>query len=69
MPIGERIRQLRVEQKITQAELAEKLVISQSMLCQIERGTKACSVPVGMDIAKILGVTLNDLVDNERKVG
>ncbi|MBS6235581.1 helix-turn-helix transcriptional regulator [Anaerotruncus colihominis] len=46
---------------MTQAELAEKINVTQSMLCQIERGTKAPSWPLGTEIAVELNCALNDL--------
>ena len=46
---------------MTQAELAEKINVTQSMLCQIERGTKAQSWPLGTEIAVELNCALNDL--------
>ena len=69
MSIAERIRSLRLGKGVSQAEMAEKLEISQALLCQIERGSKAPSLPVAINIARILGVTLNDLVEEDRKVG
>ena len=38
--LGERIRQLRVQHKLTQQEFAHSLGISQSFLSDMERGTK-----------------------------
>ena len=46
---------------MTQAELAEKINVTQSMLCQIERGTKAPSWPLGTEIAVELNCALNAL--------
>lgn len=62
MNVGENIRRLREEQSIKQAYLAEKVGISQAMLCQIERGTKNPSLQVGKEIADALGCDLNSLV-------
>lgn len=41
MSYSEKIKRLRKDKGITQKELAEKLEISQPMLAQLERGTKA----------------------------
>lgn len=62
MNIGENIRRIRVSQKMTQGELAQHLHISQAMLCQLERGTKILSLPLGKEIADTLGCQLNDLL-------
>ena len=62
MNVGKNIRALREKAEMTQVELAEKIGITQSMLCQIERGTKACSIPLGAEIAAVLGCEINDLL-------
>lgn len=62
MNIGENIRRIRMSQKMTQGELAQHLQISQAMLCQLERGTKILSLPLGKEIADALGCQLNDLI-------
>lgn len=67
MSIGDSIRQLRKEKGMTQTELAEKLNITQSMLCQIERGTKTPSLPLGKEIADALGCELGSLVAKRGK--
>lgn len=51
---GGNIRRLRQEAGVTQTELARRVCITQSMLCQIERGTKACSMALGAEIAAAL---------------
>lgn len=62
MSIGENIRRIRESRQITQVWLAEKVGISQAMLCQIERGTKNPSLQVGRDIADILHCKIDDLL-------
>lgn len=61
MSIGQNIRRLREEKGLTQGCLAEQIGITQSMLCQLERGTKAPSLPLSMEIAQALGCRLEDL--------
>ena len=63
MSIGANIRRIREEMGLSQIELAEKVHVTQSMLCQIERGTRAPSLPLSTELAAVLGCTLNDLVD------
>lgn len=60
--IGANIRRIRTEACLSQAELARLVQISQSMLCQIERGTKACSMGLGAEIAKALKCDIADLI-------
>lgn len=51
--IGEKIRRLRKERNLTQAELAERIGIIQSDLCRMEKG----EYKVGLDVLfRILGV-------------
>jgi transcriptional regulator with XRE-family HTH domain len=54
--IGERIRVLRTEQRMTLAELGEKVSLSASHLSQIERDKTAPSLSTLMDVARALNV-------------
>lgn len=63
MNVGASIRSIREKKGMSQVELAEKVNVTQSMLCQIERGTKAPSLPLSTEIAAALGCTLNDIVE------
>lgn len=65
MNIGMSIRLLREKRGMSQAELSKKINISQSMLCQIERGTKTPSLPLGAEIASALGCTINDIISEK----
>ena len=62
--IGKNIKKIREAKEISQMELAEKIGISQAMLCQIERGTKNPSLQVAAEIAKILGCELERLLSD-----
>lgn len=62
MNIGKNIKLIRIKADMQQVELAQRLGISQSMLSQIERGTKTCSMPLGADIAEALGCKIEDLL-------
>ena len=65
MNVGASIRSIREKKGMSQVELAEKVNVTQSMLCQIERGTKSPSLPLSTEIAVALGCTLNDIVNGE----
>ena len=54
MSVGTNIREKRRALDMTQKELAEKVNVDQSMICQIERGTKAPSLPLSIEIAEAL---------------
>lgn len=60
--VGANIKAMREKIGMQQAVLAEKTGVTQSMICQIERGTKTCSVQLGVDIANVLGCELGDLI-------
>lgn len=62
MSVGENIRRIRQERELTQAYVAERVGITQAMLCQIERGTKNPSIQVGKQIADVLGCKMDELI-------
>ena len=64
MNIGANIRRIRMEMGMTQTQLGDAVGVSESMICQIERGTKACSMPLGADIARALKCDVTDLYDS-----
>lgn len=66
MNIGKNIKFMRIKAGLQQVELAEKVGVSQSMICQIERGTKTCSIPLGMDIAEAIGCRIEDLLNDDQ---
>ena len=62
MNVGMNIKAKREEVGMQQVELAAKVGVSQSMICQIERGTKACTMQLGAEIAEALGCAIGDLL-------
>ena len=65
MGIGDNLKRLREANGITQCELAEQVGITQSMLCQLERGTKTLSLPLAKEIAEILKCSIEDLIETK----
>lgn len=63
MGLGVNVRRLREQAGMQQAELADKVQISRTMMCQIERSMKIPSLPVGVAIAKALGTTAEQLLE------
>lgn len=61
MTISERIRQLRQEQRWTQAELAERLGIHQKQISAYERGVNLPSTDILIKLAEAFDVTLDYL--------
>lgn len=65
MNIGANIRAIREEKGLTQTQLAERINVTQSMLCQIERGSKPPTLPLSIEIAAALGCDINRLTSDE----
>lgn len=63
MSFGERVKMQREKLNMTQGELAEEVGVSRPMINQVEKGLKSPSVPVGVAIAKALGVSLSYLAE------
>lgn len=55
------LRSLRMERGLSQIELAEKVGITQAMLCYIERGTRKLNLDTAKKIAIVLGCKIEDL--------
>ncbi len=62
MNIGANIKARRLALEMTQKELAEKVLVDQSMICQIERGTKMPTLALSVEIAGALGCDVNDFI-------
>ena len=64
MNIGMNIKNRREKLGITQKQMAENLSLAQPMIAQIERGTKIPNMILGLAIARMLGCTMEDLVED-----
>ena len=62
--IGKRIRVCRISKNITQEQLAYQINSSAAYVSNIERGIKKPSLQKLVQIAEILGVTVNDFLYN-----
>lgn len=60
--VGDRIRRLRKEQGMTQAQLAAKLNIGDRHLRKIEAGEKGPSIDILIEIATLFGVSLDYII-------
>lgn len=67
MTLGENIRRRRLEALLSQEELGLKVGVRQEMICQIEKGTKLPSLPLGNAIAEVLGCTVDELLKGAGK--
>lgn len=62
--MADTLRGARTEQRLSQAELAERAGISRSLLARIERGEPGCAIGTVFEIAAILKVPLFSLDDD-----
>ncbi len=63
--IGEFISEKRKEKGLTQAELAEKLGITDRAVSKWERGKSLPDASIMLELCSILGITVNDLLSGE----
>ncbi|HHD2753235.1 TPA: helix-turn-helix domain-containing protein [Clostridium perfringens] len=63
--IGENLRKIREEKKLSRRELSEKSGISQSYIIKIEQGNKNPTVDVLKSLANALNVKIESLTLNE----
>lgn len=62
--IGNKIKELRAINKISQAQLAEKLGLSDSIISGYERGARLPSLEVFREMANIFNVSLDSFFDD-----
>ena len=63
MALAENLKKYREKVGLTQAELAEKIGVTQCYLSQVERGSKILTLPTAQAIASTLNVTIDELVN------
>ncbi|MDV5069302.1 helix-turn-helix transcriptional regulator [Bacillus sp. W1] len=59
---GSYIKELRINKKLTQKQLAELSEISESMISKVELGVKSTKIETLKKIANALSTTMDDLV-------
>lgn len=64
--IGARVRSLRDARDMTQARLAQALGLTQSNVSAMERGDRGVTIHQAVKLAKILGVTVDELLTGTR---
>ena len=67
--MGQRIAQYRKAQNLTQTDLAEQLGISQQTLAHYEVGRLRVAAAMLPALARLLAVTVEDLIGETRKTG
>ncbi|NLP46919.1 MAG: helix-turn-helix transcriptional regulator, partial [Epulopiscium sp.] len=60
MNIGEKIKQLRIKNGLTQEELANRAELSKGFISQVERDLTSPSIATLVDILECLGTNLKD---------
>lgn len=63
MSIGANLKRLRTERNMSQLELAKAVNVTQPMIAQVERGTKALTMELGKEISLVLGVSITELFE------
>lgn len=64
--IGKRVKEVRIEKGLSQAELAVRCKTSAQYLSQIENGKKQASLQILVTVAEVLGVSLNELLNGNQ---
>ncbi len=62
MSVGENIKQLRMQNNMTQSELANAVCVTVSMISQIERDVKTPTILLARDIANVFSCKTDDLL-------
>ena len=65
--LGKRIKKFRTEQELTQAQVAEKLGVTQQLIATYENGKRRLPVLALLKIAEILQISVDDLLGIEHK--
>ncbi|MCQ2518802.1 MAG: helix-turn-helix domain-containing protein [Lachnospiraceae bacterium] len=65
--IGQRIKKLRKENKMTQQQLADRLGVSLNHVSKIEPGMKVPSVDLFLTLSEIFNVSLDFLITGKER--
>jgi transcriptional regulator with XRE-family HTH domain len=65
MNIGEKIKQLRIRNSLTQQELADRCELSKGFISQVEREQTSPSIATLMDILESLGTNIKDFFNEQ----
>ena len=67
--VGKKIRQLRKDRNLTQAELAARIGVQQSDLCRMETGEYKVSLDALFKILRIFGMSIAEFFHEENHAG
>lgn len=65
MTFSDNVKRLREENQYTQAELGKIVGVSQQTIGDYEKGKKLPTIVTGVELARALGVTVEQLVDSD----
>ena len=63
MELGENIRRIRTDKNMSQVQLACKLIVSNTFVCDIEKGRATPSMKTLKNIASVLEVEMKELFE------
>lgn len=64
--VGKRVKVIRIQQDISQAELAERAYMSVSFISRIENVKKKASLESLVHISNVLGITIDELLSGNQ---
>lgn len=67
MPLLNRLKEYRARISVNQQEMGKLVGVSRQTISQIERGDYSPSVTLALKIAKVLGVTVEDVFEYEEE--
>ena len=67
MKIGKKIKQIRLQQGLTQEELADRCELSKGFISQLEHDSTSPSISTLIDILTALGTTLDQFFQKEKR--
>lgn len=62
MTLGENVKKFREKANMTQRQLATKVFVSNTAICNIEQDKTSPSLQLAAHIANVLGCTVDDLI-------
>lgn len=68
MKFSDKVFYLRRKNKLTQVELAERTNVKQSTIQAYESGRAKPMINTAIQLAKVLGVDVNDLMNDEKEL-
>ena len=67
MPLYNRLKEYRAKIKVNQTEMGNLVGVSRQTISQIERGDYSPSVTLALKIAKVLNVSVEDILSYEEE--